>query len=31
MEAMCSSETTLDFQLATLRYFPEDTELQVKV
>jgi hypothetical protein len=27
MEAICSSETSVDFQRATLRYIPEDGTL----
>jgi hypothetical protein len=27
MEAICSSETSVDFQRATLRYIPEDSAL----
>jgi hypothetical protein len=31
MEAMCSSEMSVDFQQATRRHAPEDSTLHVKV
>jgi hypothetical protein len=30
MEAICSSETSVDFQRTTRRYIPEDSTLQEK-